>query len=577
MLSAQKPWLKYYGDVPHEVDFPRKTMYETVKEAAERYPDRIAYDFMDYQATYSQFIEQIERCADALAALGLKEGDRMTISMPTSPPGIICFYALNRLGAIASMIHPLSTGSEIEFYLELSKSRFALTMDLFYETFKEAADKTGLELLLVAKMQDYLPPLKSALFWAAKGRKVPKIVSTGKVMSWKETAMRGRYPRAAPGKMGSDDLAVILYSGGTTGTPKGIALSNYNFVSQGRMCAEWVGMDTENADILAMLPIFHGFGLGVCVNAALMNGGKSILVPLFEADMAADLIKKKPNYIIGVPTLFEALNRNKKFNRADLSCLIGCFSGADTLPRTVKERFEEIVQRQGGRVKLLEGYGLTEAVTAIMALPLGEYREGSIGIPFPNMMAKIVKKGGSEEAAVGEEGEICINGPAVMLGYLDHPKETAEVLKRHDDGLVWLHTGDIGTMDEDGFFYFKLREKRMIKSSGMNVYPAQVEAKLYEHPAVQEACVIGVPDLEQVERVKAFVVLKESSRAGAEMERELIEHCRKDLIKWSCPREIEFHEELPKTLVGKIAFKELEDSEIARLKEQGEYTGDEAG
>lgn len=577
MLSAQKPWLKYYGDVPHEVDFPRRTMYETVKEAAETYPDRIAYDFMDYKATYRQFMEQIDRCADALAALGLKEGERMTIAMPTSPPGIICFYALNRLGAVASMIHPLSTGSEIEFYLQLSESRFALTMDIFYETFKEAADKAGLELLLIARLQDYLPPVKSVLYWAAKGRKVPKIPFTEKVQSWKEVVMRGRHPRVAPGKMGPDDMAAILYSGGTTGTPKGIMLSNYNFVSQGMMCAQWVGMDTEAADILAMLPIFHGFGLGVCVNAALMNGGKSILVPLFEADMAADLIKKKPHYIIGVPTLFEALNRNKKFNRADLSCLSACFSGADTLPRTVKERFEEVVRRQGGRVKLLEGYGLTEAVTAIMALPLGEYREGSIGIPFPNMLAKIVRRGTAEEAEAGTEGEICVHGPAVMLGYLDQPGETANVLKRHDDGRVWLHTGDIGVMDEDGFFYFKLREKRMIKSSGMNVYPAQVEAKLYEHPAVREACVIGVPDLDQVERVKAFVVLKDKAGAGAEMEKELIEHCRKDLIKWSCPREIEFFDELPKTLVGKIAFKELEDLEIARLKESGEYTGEETG
>ncbi len=293
--------------------------------------------------------------------------------------------------------------------------------------------------------------------------------------------------------------------------------------------------------------------------------------------MAADLIKKKPNYIIGVPTLFEALNRNEKFNRADLSCLNACFSGADTLPRTVKERFEEIVRRQGGQTKLLEGYGLTEAVTAIMALPLGEYREGSIGIPFPNMLAKIVRRGSTAEAEIGEEGEICVHGPAVMLGYLDQPEETANVLKRHDDGKTWLHTGDIGTMDQDGFFYFKLREKRMIKSSGMNVYPTQVEAQLYKHPAVAEACVIGVPDKIQVERVKAFIVLKEGAESGPEMEKELIAHCRKDLIKWSCPREIEFYDELPRTRVGKIAYKVLEDQEIARLAAAGEYTGDRAG
>ncbi len=577
MIAAEKPWLKYYGNVPTEVDFPRCTMYEAVKNASERYPDRIAYDFMDYTATYRQFLEQIDRCADALAAMGLKKGERMTISAPTSPPGIICFYALNKLGAVASMIHPLSTESEIEFYLRLSQSRFALAMDIFYETFKRAAEKAKLELLLVARIQDYLTPLKGALYWLAKGRKTPPIPATRGVKMWKDAVMRSRYPRAPLGTADPDDMAAILYSGGTTGTPKGIMLSNYNFVSHGMMCAEWVGMDENVADMLAMLPIFHGFGLGVCVNAALMNGGKSILVPLFEAGMAADLIKKRPNYIIGVPTLFEALTRNEKFNRADLSCLSACFSGADTLPHVVKDRFEEIVQRQGGRTKLLEGYGLTEAVTAIMAQPLGEYREGSIGIPFPNMLAKIVKRGTTAEADIGEEGEICVHGPAVMMGYLDQPAETAKVLRRHDDGRTWLHTGDIGTMDGDGFFYFKLREKRMIKSSGMNVYPAQVEAQLYGHPAVLEACVIGVPDKEQVERVKAFVVLKDKSKAGPEMEKELIDHCRKDLIKWSCPREIEFYGELPKTNVGKIAFKELQDLEIARLKAAGEYTGEQAG
>ena len=262
--------------------------------------------------------------------------------------------------------------------------------------------------------------------------------------------------------------------------------------------------------MLAILPIFHGFGLGVCVNAVFMGGGKSILVPQFTPEIVADLIKKKrPNFVVGVPTLFEALCSNPVFQKTDLSCLRATFSGADTLPRPVKERFEAVVKERGGNVQLLEGYGLTEAVTAIMATPLNQYREGSVGLPFPDMLAKIVKTGTTEEAPVGEEGEICVNGPAVMLGYLDQPEETANTLKTHADGRIWLHTGDIGTMDADGFFYFRLRQKRMIKSSGMNVYPAQVEEVLYRHPDVLKACVIGVPDEKQVQRVKGFVVLKE--------------------------------------------------------------------
>ncbi len=575
-MYEKKPWLKYYGDVPAEVDYPRCSMYEAVIAAAAEDPDRIAYDFMGYTATYRDFAEQIDRCADALAALGLRQGDRLTISMPTSPPGIICFYAVNKLGGVASMIHPLSTESEIEFYLKLSNSRFALCLDAFFETFKKAADKTDLEYVIVSKIQDYLPPGKKALFWLVKGRKTAPVIPSDRVVLWKDLVMNSRHPRVPAAKVDPDDVAAILYSGGTTGTPKGIMLSNYNFVSQGLMCAHWVGMNKEHADMLAMLPIFHGFGLGVCINAVLMSGGKCILVPLFEADQAAALMKKRPHYIVGVPTLFEALSKNKRFNKADLSCLRACFSGADTLPRVVKERFEAVVQRQGGNIKLLEGYGLTEAVTAIMAMPLGEYREGSIGIPFPNMLAKIVKRGTTVEAEPGEEGEICVHGPAVMLGYLNQPEETAKVLKKHDDGLVWLHTGDIGTMDSDGFFYFKLREKRMIKSSGMNVYPTQVEAQLYRHEAVEEVCVIGVPDLEQVERVKAYVVLRKGFTPGPEMEQELIAHCRKDLIKWSCPREIEFVDMLPKTRVGKVAYKELEQREVERLKALGRYAGDHA-
>ncbi|MBI5894886.1 MAG: AMP-binding protein, partial [Desulfobacterales bacterium] len=328
----------------------------------------------------------------------------------------------------------------------------------------------------------------------------------------------------------------------------------------------WVGMHKDSS-ILAILPIFHGFGLGVCVNAAFMGGGKTILVPTFTPDAVAKLIKsKRPSFVVGVPTLFDALSQHAGFQRTDLSCLKAAFCGADTLPRVVKERFEEVVRRQGGRVKFLEGYGLTEAVTGIMATPINEYREGSIGVPFPDMLAKIVRLGTLDEAAVGDEGEICISGPAVMLGYLEQPAETAKTLRTHADGRVWLHAGDIGSMDADGFFYFKLRQKRMIKSSGMNVYPAQVEEQLYRHPEVAEACVVGVPDPTQIERVKAFVVLKDKSKAGPAMEKQLIEHCQKDLIKWSCPREIEFRGALPLTLVGKVAYKVLQDEEISKIK-----------
>jgi long-chain acyl-CoA synthetase len=327
-----------------------------------------------------------------------------------------------------------------------------------------------------------------------------------------------------------------------------------------------MGNLNHTQSVLAILPIFHGFGLGVCVNAAFMVGGKTILVPIFTPEDVAKLIKKKkPNFIIGVPTLFEALANHEGFNKTDLSCLQAAYSGADTLPRKVKEKFEAVVKKNGGNVSLLEGYGLTEAVTAIMAIPPGYYKEKSIGVPFPDMLAKICKKGTNEEAPIGEEGEICVSGPAVMLGYLDRPDETAAVLKKHADGRIWLHTGDIGTMDAEGWFYFKLREKRMLKVSGINVYPNVVEEALRQHPDIKDVCVIGIPDKKQITKVKAFVILRDPSKASDAMKESIQAFGLEHLLKYESPRDIEFRTELPKTLVGKIHWKKLEEEEIAKL------------
>ena len=568
-MYEKKPWLKFYGDVPESLEYPRVTMYEALMQTVERYPERIAYDFMDHTSTYRQFARDIDVCGNALASLGLKKGDRITISMPTSPQGIICFYAANKLGVVASMIHPLSTATEITYYLNISQSRYALTLDMFYDKFKEVRDETHLETLILTGIFDSIPGAVKA---GADGPHPDPMVR------WWNDLMTASYPEAPKAAMDSDELAVILYSGGTTGFPKGVMLSNYNFITEGMMVYEWWNR-SEAADdtppvILAILPIFHGFGLGICCNAMFMGGGQSILVPQFTPEIVAELVvKKRPTFLVGVPTLYDALSRNPLFQKADLSCLKTTTCGADSLPKIVKERFEAVVRRQGSTVQLVEGYGLTEAVTGIMVTPTHAYRGGSVGVPLPDMLAKVIRIGTTQEAAIGEEGELCVSGPAVMLGYLEHPEETAEVLKVHEDGRLWLHTGDIFTMDEDGYFYFKLRLKRMIKSSGMNVYPAQVEDVLYRHPDVAAACVIGVPDEAQVELVKAFVVLKDPQKAGPEMTQSLIGYCREHLIKWSCPREVEFRNCLPLTRVGKIAFNELEKEEVTKLKAAGKYTG----
>ncbi len=343
-MYEKKPWLKFYGNVPESIDYPRVTMYEALMQTVEKFPDRVAYDFFDFTSTYRQFAVDIDRCADALAALGLKKGDRITISMPTSPQGVICFYAANKLGVVASMIHPLSTPTEIAYYLNISKSRIALTLDMFYDKFKEVKGETPLELLILTEIFDQITPLGPA---GAKDRPG----ASDSIIRWWKDLMSTPFPRAVKAKMETDEMAVILYSGGTTGFPKGIMLSNYNFISEGMMVANWGGAESMSEDnsILAILPIFHGFGLGICCNATFMGGGKSILVPQFTPEIVADLIqKKRPSLITGVPTLYDALTRNPVFQNADLSCLKNTSCGADSLPRTVKERFEEIVTRREG-------------------------------------------------------------------------------------------------------------------------------------------------------------------------------------------------------------------------------------
>ncbi len=563
---AESPWLRFYGGVPGTLEYPAGTLYEAVAKAAGRAPDAIAWEFQGTTSTYASFIAEVESAARALATLGLKPRDRILISMPTSPPGIVAFYAANRLGATPALIHPLSTAPEITHYLDATGARIAVILDAFYGTMAAATPKAPLTTLIVARIPDYLSPLKKLGFWLTRGRKIAKIPPDPRVRWWADLMKTDGGP--APGmpaiSTAAEDPAAILFSGGTTGQPKGIVLSNGNFIAESLQVVAWGGIHKGDS-MLAILPLFHGFGLGVCVNAVLMAGGTSILVPVFSAEVVAKLLRtRRPTVMVGVPTLYEALSKDPSLRTADLSCLRACFSGADTLPRPVKERFEKLVSDRGGKVRLLEGYGLTEAVSAIMATPLNEYREGSIGLPFPDMRAMICTTGSELPATIGTEGEICVSGPAVMLGYLDDPEATAEALRAHADGRIWLHTGDLGRMDGDGFFYFTGRLKRMIKSSGFNVYPAQVEAILYQSPLVAEACVVGVPDEAQVERVKAYVVLRDPALATRETEAALITWCRERLIKWSCPREVEFRAELPKTRVGKIDYRALVTEHMAK-------------
>jgi long-chain acyl-CoA synthetase len=562
--TDSRPWLRYYGAVPTTIDYPRITLYDAVVATAKQSPESIAWDFFGTTATYGELLASIDACADGLAALGMRAGDRLLISMPTAPAGVIAVYAANRLGVVSALIHPLSTEPEIERYLNDADAQVVLTLDAFYGVFARVHPRKPLRHVVLAGIGDYLSPLKRFGFWLTKGRKIAPVPADPRVARWNDL-MTAPHPTAPHVATLTDDPAVILFSGGTTGVPKGVVLSNRNLIAEGMQAAAWGGMGAGDA-ILAILPIFHGFGLGVCVNAAFMVGAKSILVPQFSAEIVAELLKRaRPTMLVGVPTLYDALTKDPSLAKSDLSCLRACFSGADTLPRPVKERFEALVAAHGGKVKLLEGFGLTESVTAIMAMPLTEYREGSIGIPFPDMDVTICRYRTAEQLPPGEEGEICVAGPAVMLGYLDDPQATDQALRIHADGRTWLHTGDLGKRDRDGFFYFTVRAKQLIKSSGFNVYPAQVEGVLYQHPLVAHACVIGVPDDTQIERVKGFVVLTDPAQESDATAQALIDFCGQRLIKWSCPRELEFRRELPMTRIGKIDYGTLvaEDMENA--------------
>lgn len=550
-------WIRHYGAVPVHIDYPERTLYQMITATAARVPEAIAWDFFDRRSSYRQLLADIDACANALAALGLGRDERLLIALPTTPQAVIAFYAANKLGAVPALIHPLSTPPEIAHYLDATGAELLLTLDALYPNVAAAQPKRPLRRVLLARMGDTLSLLQRAGFWWRKGRRIARVPADANVLWWRDL-MRAPHAAVAAAERGTDAPAAILFSGGTTALPKGIVLSNRNFIAQGMQATLWGGIHGGDS-ILAILPIFHGFGLGVCVNAALMTGATSILVPTFDVAGVARLIeRKRPSFLVGVPTLFAALTRDAGLAKTDLSFLRAAFCGADTLPRPVKEGFEALVAKAGGRVHLLEGYGLTEAVTGIMAMPVDQYREGSIGVPFPDMLAKICAPRTEDEVPVGAEGEICIAGPAVMIGYLDDPEATQQTLRRHADGRLWLHTGDLGRQDADGYFYFGVRLKRMIKSSGFNVYPAQVEAVLVGHPLVAEACVAGVPDAEQIERVVAWVVPKAAIVDTDSSAQVLIAHCRAQLLKWSCPREIHFCSSLPKTRVGKIDYRSLQ-------------------
>lgn len=548
-----------------QLSYPEKTMFEMVKIASERYPDDAALNFEGKITSYKRLIEKIEKTARAFVASGIKENDVVTICMPNTPQAVESLYALNRIGAVAGFIHPLSAVKEISYYLNLSESKAIIVPDLFYENVMTALrDVKQSVRVIVARIQDELSPHLKIAYTIKKGKDYLKFPDSRGGILWKDFIKQGTEKiNLPPVKYKKDKTAVILFSGGTTGISKGICLSDMNFNALALQAR--VAMNCEfqrGLKNLSAMPIFHGFGLGIGIHMVLVHSACCVLLPQFNTKIYAQAMKKrKPDFIAGVPTIFKMLVECDELKDTDLSYLKGMFVGGDSMPVELKKKVDAFLKDHGADIQVREGYGLSECVTASCLTPKDTHKEGSIGLPFPDTLYKIVTPTTENEVPTGETGEIIISGPTVMLGYLNNEDETSFTLRRHADGRIWLHTGDLGFIDDDGYVYFRQRIKRMIITSGYNVYPSQVEKAIESHPDVDYCCVIGVEDDYKMEKIKAFIVTHNGANQNDELKNSIREHCRTQIAGYAIPKEIEFRKELPKTLVGKVAYKKLEEAE----------------
>ena len=568
--EIERPWIKYYKEgVSPNLKYSSSSMVGFILDAVARFPDYIAYEYYGKEVTFRDFYEEIRTVAGCLRQQGVKKNDRVTICMPNTPSAIVMFYAINMVGAVAAMVHPLSAQKEIELYLNESESEFLFVLDLVYDKVRNIIDNTKVKKVVIGSVGDNLKPIKKILYKYRSRDLRPYIETTDDIMTYSEFLNYGYgYDGEIMSLRKPNDPAVILYSGGTSGAPKGILLTNYNFNALALQSHLMCDPSKEGDSILAILPIFHGFGLGVCIHTTLGCGMKVILIPDFSPKKLAKEIKKhQPNFLCAVPSLFESLAKSSKIGKNDLACIKCAVCGGDFMSSGLKKLVDNCLKEHGSTAEVRVGYGLTEATAATCLTPTGAYREGSIGIPFPDTYYKIVKPGTHERVKNGVDGEICISGPTVMTGYINNPDETVQALQVHRDGRTWLHTGDIGCMDDDGYVYFKQRLKRVIVSNGYNLYPTYIENVLNSHPSILTSTVVGIPHPKKVEVAKAYIVLKEGVKQNRELVKEIKTYCENNLSAYSIPAEYEFRTSLPKTLVGKVAYTKLNDKESPEIVE----------
>lgn len=567
--DKNKPWLDYYSREERSIKFTNKSIYHFMKDEVGEDKDFIAINYFENRISYNELFDNINICARALRSFGVKEKDVVTICLPNMPEAIYVIYACNKIGAIADIIHPLSSPEQVKTYLKENKSRFFFLVDFNYDKMKEIIEETLVYKTILVSPSLSMPVGLTVGYFLTRGitTKRPSLTNSD-YMSWRDFMMSGvGYSKEFEADVNKDDTALILHSGGTTGTPKGIMISNYSFNAIAQQSAVNVINVRPKDKIVTILPIFHGFGLGICVHTPLCLKVETILMPEYDANRFYKIWKNdKPHVILGVPTLWEGMMNNKKFKNVDMSQLKYIVSGGDYLSIPAEQRINDFLHQHGAHVNISKGYGMTESVAATAYTFPGTNEPGSIGIPMVGNTYKICDPETGKELKIGQEGEICVNGPTLMQGYLNNEKETKEILRKHKDGKIWLHTGDIGYIAANGIVYYTQRLKRMIVVSGFNVYPSMIEKTLEKHKAIKKAVVIGIPHPYKMHVPKAFIQLNEGYTNSNKLIRELKDYCKEELSVYSIPKEIEVRDELPQTLYKKIDYKQLEKEEEEKHK-----------
>ncbi|WP_078545219.1 AMP-binding protein [Litchfieldia alkalitelluris] len=561
-METAKPWLKNYPDeVPHSINYDKRPLSDFLKAAAMEFPRNKAIHFLGKELTFHELYVQSCKVGNYLRDLGVKKGDRVSIMLPNCPQAVISYYGVLMIGGIVVQTNPLYTERELEYQLNDSGAKVIITLDLLFPRVTKVKASTSLKHVVVTGIKDYLPFPKNLIYPFIQKKQngmVVKVEHNGSNHLFSTIIQKGRADEIETDLNPEKDLALLQYTGGTTGFPKGVMLTHYNLVSNTQMSVHWMYRCKRGEEsVLGILPFFHVYGMTTVMNLSIMQGFKMILLPKFEVEDTLKTIQtQKPTLFPGAPTIYIGLLNHPDIKKYDLSSIDGCISGSAPLPLEVQEQFEKVT---GG--KLVEGYGLTEASPVTHSNSLWEKRiNGSIGLPWPDTEAVILSLETNEPVETGEIGEIVVRGPQIMKGYWNRQEETEAVLR---DG--WLFTGDVGYMNEDGYFFVVDRKKDMIIAGGYNIYPREIEEVLYEHEKIQEVVVAGIPDAYRGETVKAYVVFKEGMSCTEE---ELDQFARQYLAAYKAPKIYEFRKELPKTAVGKILRRALVDEEKEKNKKQ---------